>query len=101
MTALRCGILNHLEAISKFSNENIITLLHLHYFNSIFFQNMPASERRKVVPRVHIFAGKAAPGYEYAKQIIKLVHAVGDKVNNNPDVGDLLKVVSKLLCDLS
>ena len=54
---------------------------------------MKASERRNVVPRVHIFSGKAAPGYEYARKIIKLVHAVGEKVNSDPDVGDLLKVV--------
>ena len=40
-----------------------------------------------------MLGGKAAPGYEMAKRIIKLVTAVGLKVNNDPDVGDLLKVV--------
>ena len=40
-----------------------------------------------------IFAGKAASAYEAAKKIIKLITAVGDIVNNDPDTKDFLRVV--------
>ena len=45
------------------------------------------------LPRTIIFGGKAAPGYVLAKRIIKLITAIGDKVNHDADVGDLLRVV--------
>jgi starch phosphorylase len=44
------------------------------------------------VPRTYIFAGKAAPGYWAAKQIVKLIHSVADVVNNDEQVKDLIKV---------
>ena len=47
----------------------------------------------QVVPRVCVVGGKAAPGYEMAKRIIKLISAVGAKINSDPDIGDLLKLV--------
>ncbi len=49
--------------------------------------------RAELVPRTFIFGGKAAPGYFMAKLIIRLIHAVGDIVNNDPDVAGRLKVV--------
>ena len=44
------------------------------------------------VPRTYVFAGKAAPGYWAAKQIIKLIHNVAEVVNNDPKVKDAIKV---------
>ena len=44
------------------------------------------------VPRTYIFAGKAAPGYWAAKQIIKLIHSVADVVNNDETARDYMRV---------
>jgi starch phosphorylase len=45
------------------------------------------------VPRVVIFAGKAASAYHMAKLIIQLINDVAKTINNDDRVGDLLKVV--------
>src|SRR5271166_5531137 len=44
------------------------------------------------VARTYVFAGKAAPGYWAAKQIIKLIHSVADVVNNDEKVKDSIKI---------
>ena len=46
-----------------------------------------------MTPRVCLFGGKAYATYLQAKRIVRLVTAVGDVVNNDPEIGDLLKVV--------
>jgi starch phosphorylase len=46
-----------------------------------------------IVPRTYIFAGKAAPGYWAAKQIIKLVNDLARVVNHDPRVRGRIRVV--------
>jgi glycogen phosphorylase len=48
--------------------------------------------QRDWVPRVKIFAGKAAASYRYAKLIIKLINDVADTVNNDPAIDGRLKI---------
>ena len=49
--------------------------------------------RQPTTPRTYIFAGKAAPGYWAAKQIIKLIHNVGRVINNDSRANQWMKVV--------
>jgi glycogen phosphorylase len=52
-----------------------------------------APQGRDWVPRTVIFAGKAASSYVAAKDVIRLIHDVGQVINNDPRIGDRLKVV--------
>lgn len=47
----------------------------------------------KMQPRTFIFAAKAAPAYQMAKSVIKLINTMGQKINNDIDVAGRLKVV--------
>ncbi|MDT5248185.1 MAG: glycogen phosphorylase [Mycobacterium sp.] len=47
----------------------------------------------EIAPRAYVFGGKAAPGYFMAKRIIKLINAVGETINHDPDVNRFMKVV--------
>ncbi|EME47100.1 glycosyltransferase family 35 protein [Dothistroma septosporum NZE10] len=68
---------------------NIFGVIHRY----LELKEMSAEDRKKVQPRVSIFGGKAAPGYWMAKTVIHLINQVGAVVNNDKDIGDLLKVV--------
>lgn len=47
----------------------------------------------EIAPRVFFFGGKSAPGYFMAKLMIKLINAVGEKINNDEDIKNKLKVI--------
>jgi starch phosphorylase len=67
---------------------------HLNLLHIIsLYCRLKNSPNLAVTPRTFIFGGKAAPGYHMAKLIIKLIHAVADVVNRDPQVNKLLKVV--------
>ena len=68
---------------------NIFGVIHRY----LTLKAMTPEERKKQLPRVSIFGGKAAPGYWMAKQIIHLINEVGSVVNKDEEIGDLLKVI--------
>jgi len=47
----------------------------------------------EILPRTFIMAGKAAPSYHFAKEVIKFATYIADKINNDPRVENLIKVV--------
>ena len=57
------------------------------------YDQIRSHPERNWVPRVKIFAGKAAPTYHNAKLIIKLANDVARVINSNPTVRSVLKVV--------
>ena len=65
---------------------NILHAIHL-------YQEIKANPGKKYTPRTVIFAGKAAPGYFMAKLVIKMINAVANVVNNDPEVNKHLKVL--------
>src|SRR6201747_1521737 len=56
------------------------------------YQAIKDDPQNNWVPRVKIFAGKAAASYRYAKLIIKLINDVAEIVNNDPVIAGRLKV---------
>jgi glycogen phosphorylase len=69
--------------------RQLLNALHLiHLYHRIIH-----GQAGNMAPRTAIFAGKAAPSYSRAKQIIKLITSIGEVINKDPRVKNLLKVV--------
>ena len=69
--------------------RQLLNLLHIiHLYNGII--EYPQKEFQ---PRTFIFAGKAAAGYYFAKQVIRLAFHLSEAVNKDPLVKDRLKIV--------
>ncbi|MGQ9659796.1 MAG: glycogen/starch/alpha-glucan phosphorylase [Thermochromatium sp.] len=56
------------------------------------YQQIKQGQAQDLVPRTFIFGGKAAPGYFMAKLMIKLINAVAEVVNNDPQVNGWIRV---------
>jgi len=68
--------------------RQLLNVLHvIHLYNRI-----KQGDTKNWTPRCVLIGGKAAPGYHMAKLTIKLINNVAEIVNDDPDVGDLLKV---------
>ena len=48
---------------------------------------------RDFTPTAFIFGAKAAPGYDRAKAVIRLINRMAEKINGDPETSDRLKVV--------
>jgi starch phosphorylase len=80
-----------IKRIHEYKRQLLNIMGIIHRYNEM--KAMTPAERAKVTPRVCVFGGKAYATYLQAKRIVRLVTAVGDVVNNDPEIGDLLKVV--------
>ena len=78
----------HIKRIHEYKRQllNLIETVAL-------WEAMRAEPTRDWVPRIKIFAGKAAAGYAAAKLIIKLANDIAAVINADPGVRNLLKVV--------
>lgn len=78
----------HVKRIHEYKRQ-LLNCLHI----ITMYNRIKMNPTTPFVPRTVIIGGKAAPGYHMAKMIIKLITSVADVVNNDPMVGNKLKVI--------
>jgi glycogen phosphorylase len=78
----------HVKRIHEYKRQLLNVMRVIHEYLSVVDDGAEPQ-----VMRSYIFAGKAAPGYWAAKQIIKLINNVAQVVNSDPRVRDRIKVV--------
>jgi len=69
--------------------RQLLNVLHIIYL----YQRIIEDETFTIHPTTFIFAAKAAPGYYFAKKVIKLIHSVAEIVNKDDYVNTMMKVV--------
>ena len=79
------------KRIHEYKRQLMDILYVIHRYQCI--QGMNEAQKKEFVPRVVFIGGKAAPGYKDAKGFIKLINSVGERINNDKSINDLLKVV--------
>jgi len=76
------------KRIHEYKRQHLAVLHVIALYHRI--KSDPGTE---VQPRTFLFGGKAAPGYAYAKLMIRFITSVADVVNRDPQMRDRLKVV--------
>lgn len=69
--------------------RQLMNLLHV----IMVYQEILSKPNHQRIKRTIFFGGKAAAGYDTAKDIIRLIHCIGRKINHDPDLHGLLKVI--------
>src|SRR5699024_901336 len=69
--------------------RQLLNIMHVIYL----YLRMKEDPGFRIYPRTFIYAAKAAPSYTFAKEVIKLIHCVADKVNHDPEISKYMKVV--------
>src|SRR4029079_12690284 len=69
--------------------RQLLNVLHV----VVLYNRLRADPKLDVTPRTVIFAGKAAPAYQFAKLVIRLINGVADAVDAEPAVKSRLKVL--------
>lgn len=78
----------HVKRIHEYKRQ-LLNCLHI----ITMYNRMKKNPSAKFVSRTIMIGGKAAPGYYTAKKIIKLINYVAQVINNDPIVGDRLKII--------
>ncbi len=78
----------HVKRMHEYKRQ-LLNVLHV----ITLYNRITGGRKGSIVPRTVIFGGKSAPGYFFAKLIIKLINSVAEVVNNDPRVGEALKIV--------
>ncbi len=76
------------KRIHEYKRQTLLALYCIALYNRI--KKNPNAD---FVPRTIIFGGKSAPGYMMAKLMIKFINSIANVVNNDPAIGDKLKVI--------
>ncbi len=96
LIARHCGVAVDPESLFDVQAKRIheYKRQHLNVLHILtLFGRIKCNPSVEIAPRTFIFGGKAAPGYAMAKLILRLVNAVGEVINADPDVAGRLKVV--------
>jgi starch phosphorylase len=79
------------KRIHEYKRQFMNLLYCIHRYFTI--KNMKPNERKNVIKRATFFGGKAAPGYEVAKNVIKLISMVSNVINKDKDTNEYYKLI--------